>query len=394
MTQLVCGVGTMSTPTQHDDPDGPSKYAPPRVRELIKSTQSFNERGSVIASDGQAEEFVNAPIRNHDDLATSPPSYMPELSIATHLQSFENSPSDPRNEELSQGDLGLDALIGGIKAERISLERSRTRTVPIENLRPNPRNPRRKQLNDDLDELAASIRERGILQPIIARRILDVANGYEIIAGERRWRAAQRAGLHEIPVILHDVDDVESLELAIIENVQRIDLSPLEQASAYQALVDQYGYTQEEVARIIGKSRSCVANMLRLLQLSDKVKGLIQSGVLTASHARMLVGLPNAEQVAAEIVAQQLNVRQVEARAQESAGQAGKNAKRGLRRQNNSPLAALQKRLSDLFGLSVAIDHRGQHGVLRIRYTRLEQLENLAKQIEALRKENRASSEL
>jgi ParB family chromosome partitioning protein len=316
------------------------------------------------------------------------------LSIATHLQSFENSPSDPRNEELSQGDLGLDALIGGIKAERISLERSRTRTVPIENLRPNPRNPRRKQLNDDLDELAASIRERGILQPIIARRILDVANGYEIIAGERRWRAAQRAGLHEIPVILHDVDDVESLELAIIENVQRIDLSPLEQASAYQALVDQYGYTQEEVARIIGKSRSCVANMLRLLQLSDKVKGLIQSGVLTASHARMLVGLPNAEQVAAEIVAQQLNVRQVEARAQESAGQAGKNAKRGLRRQNNSPLAALQKRLSDLFGLSVAIDHRGQHGVLRIRYTRLEQLENLAKQIEALRKENRASSEL
>lgn len=386
MTQLICGVGTMITPSQHDDLDGLSKCAAPRVGELLGSTQSFNGHGSVKASDGQAEELVNGPIQNHDDFVTSLPSCMSELSIATHLQSVDNSLSDPRNEELLHGDLGLAALIDGIKAERILLEGSRTQTVPIKNLRPNPRNPRRKALDDDLDELAGSIRERGILQPIIVRRIFDVANEYEIIAGERRWRAAQRAGLHHVPVILRDVDDVESLELAVIENVQRIDLSPLEQASAYQTLVDQYGYTQDEVARIIGKSRSCVANTLRLLQLSDKVKGMIQSGVLTASHARMLVGLPNAEQVATEIVARRLNVRQVEARARESAGQAGKNAKRGLCPQDSAPLAALQKRLSDLFGLLVAIDHRGQHGVLRIRYTRLVQLENLAQQIEALRK--------
>jgi len=381
----------MSTLPQHDDLDGPSKYAPPWVSELIKSRQSFNGVDSGMASDGGARTIVNAPVRHNDDLDSPLPNYSPEFSEATGQEAFRHAHSDPANGRFSQGDLGLAVLISDVKAERLALGHNRIRTVPIENLRPNPRNPRRKELDDDLLELAASIRERGILQPIIARRIPDTANEYEVIAGERRWRAAQRAGLHEVLIVLRDVNDVESLELAIVENVQRTDLSTLEQASAYQALIDQYGYTQDEVASIIGKSRSYVANTLRLLQLSDKVKGLIQSGKLTASHARMLVGLPNADEVAEEIVELALNVREVEARTQGSTRQGDRKTKRSPYPQSNAQLAALQKRLSELLGLPVAIDHRGRDAVIRIRYAQLGQLENLAIQLEALRTVGRAT---
>ena len=193
---------------------------------------------------------------------------------------------------------GLAALIGDVGDETAALERTRSaRRVPIEFLRPNPRNPRRIFADAELDELAASIRERGIIQPILVRTVRGQADAYEIIAGERRWRAAQRAGLHEVPVVLLEVGDREALELAIIENVQRTDLNPLEEAAGYQALADEFGYSQDDIARIVGKSRPHVSNTVRLLKLPEPVKAYIHAGKLTAGHARMLLGQPNPEEL-------------------------------------------------------------------------------------------------
>src|SRR5213082_882690 len=209
---------------------------------------------------------------------------------------------------------GLAALIGDVGDEAAVLERQRSqRRVPIEFLKPNPRNPRHVFADTELDELAASIRERGIIQPILVRTVRGAIDQYEIVAGERRWRAAQRAGLHDVPVILLEVSDREALELAIIENVQRADLNPLEEANGYQSLAEEFSYSQDEIAKIVGKSRPHVANTLRLLKLSDAVKAYIHAGKLTAGHARLLVGQPNAEEFAEQIVSRGLNVRQVEA---------------------------------------------------------------------------------
>src|SRR5271169_2818755 len=198
---------------------------------------------------------------------------------------------------------GLAALIGDVGTES-SAERPRgQRRLATTSLRPNARNPRRVFSNAELDELAASLRERGIIQPIIVRLVRGATDAYEIIAGERRWRAAQRAGLHEVPVVVVEATDAEALQLAIIENVQRSDLNPLEEADGYRALIEEFGNSQEEIAKIVGKSRSYVANTLRLLKLSDPVKAYIHDGKLTAGHARMLIGAPNAEKLAEEIVA-------------------------------------------------------------------------------------------
>jgi ParB family transcriptional regulator, chromosome partitioning protein len=277
---------------------------------------------------------------------------------------------------------GLAALIGDVGEETAVLERTRSqRRVPIEFLRPNPRNPRRNFSDADLDELAASIRERGIIQPILVRNVRGVADAFEIIAGERRWRAAQRAAVHDVPIILLEVDDREALELAIIENVQRTDLNPLEEAAGYQALADEFGHGQDDIARIVGKSRSHVANTLRLLKLPDEVKAYLDDGSLTAGHARALLGLADPLTMARAIVAQGLNVRQVEAIAQERAEQAGKAA-RPRRRVKDADTATLEKRLSDALGLAVAIQHRGQGGELRIRYKNLEQLDEVIRRLE------------
>src|ERR1700729_3315550 len=198
---------------------------------------------------------------------------------------------------------GLAALIGEVSAET-SVDRPRgQRKVPTGALRPNARNPRRVFSDTELDELVASLRERGIIQPIVARPVRGAAEAYEIIAGERRWRAAQRAGLHEVPVVIIEATDAESLQIAIIENVQRADLNPLEEADGYRALMDEFGNSQDEIAKTVGKSRSHIANTLRLLKLPDAVKGYIQEGKLTAGHARMLIGEANAEELAADIVA-------------------------------------------------------------------------------------------
>jgi ParB family chromosome partitioning protein len=277
---------------------------------------------------------------------------------------------------------GLAALIGDVGEETAVLERTRSqRRVPIEFLRPNPRNPRRNFADADLDELAASIRERGIIQPILVRNVRGMADAFEIIAGERRWRAAQRAAVHDVPIILLEVDDREALELAIIENVQRTDLNPLEEAAGYQALADEFGHGQDDIARIVGKSRSHVANTLRLLKLPDEVKAYLDDGSLTAGHARALLGLADPLAMARAIVAQGLNVRQVEAIAQERAEHAGKVAK-SRRRIKDADTLTLEKRLSDALGLAVAIHHRGQGGELRIRYKNLEQLDEVIRRLE------------
>ena len=287
------------------------------------------------------------------------------------------------HEERSRLGRGLAALIGDVGDESAALERTRSqRRVPIEFLRPNPRNPRRYFADAELDELAASIRERGIIQPILVRTVRGAVDQYEIIAGERRWRAAQRAGTHDVPVVLLEVTDREALELAIIENVQRTDLNALEEANGYQALADEFKYGQEEIAKIVGKSRSHVTNTLRLLKLPDGVQVLIRDGKLSAGHARALLGQPDPETIAQAIVAQGLNVRQVEAIAQERATSAGKVAKARQRGEKDANTRALEKRLSDALGLVVTIAHRGKGGELKIRYKTLEQLDEVIRRIE------------
>jgi ParB family chromosome partitioning protein len=277
---------------------------------------------------------------------------------------------------------GLAALIGDVDEQSQNVERARNqRRVPIEFLRPNPRNPRRLFSDTELDELASSIRERGIIQPIVVRNVRGAPDSYEIIAGERRWRAAQRASLHEVPIVVLDASDGEALELAIIENVQRADLNPLEEAAGYRALADEFGHSQDEIGKIVGKSRSHVANTLRLLQLSDKVKAYIDSGQLSAGHARMLLGQPNAEELAEDIIARGLNVRQVEALARESGKERANELKIRRRARKDADTVALEKRVSDVLGLAVSIDHGSKGGVLHVRYRTLDQLDDVIRRL-------------
>jgi ParB family chromosome partitioning protein len=280
---------------------------------------------------------------------------------------------------------GLAALIGDMAAET-SVDRPRgQRRLPTAAVRPNPRNPRRAFPNAELDELVASLRERGIIQPIVARPVQGAADVYEIIAGERRWRAAQRAGLHEVPVVIIEATDAEALQLAIIENVQRADLNPLEEAEGYRALIEEFGNSQDEIAKIVGKSRSHVANTLRLLKLPETIKSYIHSGKLFAGHARMLIGQPDAERLAEEIVTHGLNVRQVESLAREAAERGGKSrGARAVRRGagKNANLVALEKRISDALGLAVSINEAKRGGVLTIRYRSLDQLDDVLRRLE------------
>jgi ParB family chromosome partitioning protein len=278
---------------------------------------------------------------------------------------------------------GLAALIGDVGDENAVIERTRSqRRVPIEFLRPNPRNPRRLFAEAEIEELAASIRERGIIQPILVRTARGTPDAFEIIAGERRWRAAQRAGMHAVPVILLEVGDREALELAIIENVQRTDLNPLEEAMGYQTLMDEFSHGHEDIAKIVGKSRVHVTNTVRLLKLSDRVKAYIHSGKLTAGHARMLIGQPNAEELAEDIVARGLNVRQVEEIARREGSKPERKARKP-RIEKDPDTVALEKRLSDALGLRVTIDHRGEGGVVHIHYGSLDQLDHVTKRLEA-----------
>jgi ParB family transcriptional regulator, chromosome partitioning protein len=281
---------------------------------------------------------------------------------------------------------GLAALIGDVGNETSAADSSRKpRRAPIENLRPNPRNPRRSFTDSELDELSVSIRERGIIQPIVVRAL--EGDNFEIIAGERRWRAAQRAGLHDVPIAVVEANDAQSLEFAIIENVQRTDLNPIEEASGYLALMDDFNRTQEDVAQIVGKSRPHVANTIRLLKLSEPVKQLVRSGKISAGHARLLVGHPNAERIAQEIIEKNLSVRQVEAQLQHEAATQRRESQRESKGNANATkdadTRALEKRLSDALGLAVSVDHRGEGGTLRIKYRDLEQLDAVLKKLGA-----------
>ena len=277
---------------------------------------------------------------------------------------------------------GLAALMGDVSAEATTTpERARSqRRVPIEHLRPNPRNPRRNFSDAELDELAASIKERGIIQPVVVRPVRGAMDAYEIIAGERRWRAAQRAALHEIPIVPFEASDSEALELAIIENVQRTDLNPLEEAGGYQALASEYGHSHEDIAKIVGKSRSHVTNTLRLLKLPEPVKAYIHAGKISAGAARMLIGAADPEEMAREIVDRGLNVRQVEALAKDRAPGSGKAAKKRVVK--SADTIALERRVSNTLGLTVTVDHRSKGGVLHIHYRNLDQLEEVLRRLE------------
>jgi len=248
------------------------------------------------------------------------------------------------------------------------------RIVALDSLRAGRLNPRRNFSEEQIEELATSIRERGLVQPLVVRPVRGERDAYEIVAGERRWRAAQRANLHEVPVVVRALSDQEAVEIAIIENVQREDLNPVEEAEGYRVLMHGHGYTQEDLSRVIGKSRSHLANTLRLLKLPESVLELLRSGELSAGHARALVGRADAEALAARIVNEGLTVRQVEALVQDKPAKPAK-----VRKAGKSPdTRAAEAELKEALGLEVDIrSGRGERGELRIRYASLEQLEDL-----------------
>ncbi|HEY8032085.1 MAG TPA: ParB/RepB/Spo0J family partition protein [Methylocella sp.] len=279
---------------------------------------------------------------------------------------------------------GLAALLGG--AETLAAATRGQHKIPIEFLRPNPRNPRRNFGEEGLDELAASIREKGIIQPILARPVPGATEAYEIIAGERRWRAAQRAGLHEVPVVSFEADDRQALELAIVENVQRADLDPIEEASGYERLGDEFLYTQADLAKVIGKSRSHVSNCLRLLKLPERTKALLREGKISAGHARALLSSAAPDALAEKIVAQNLSVRDAE-KLLESAAVISGTKGQGPRKRGGGDKAAdtraMESRLMEQLGMTVTITQReGEAGEVEVRYKTLDQLEFLCRRLQ------------
>jgi ParB family chromosome partitioning protein len=269
---------------------------------------------------------------------------------------------------------GLSALIGDEAAPtRGEVPAKGSRTLPVAFLKPGRFQPRKMFADEALSELAASIKEKGVLTPILVRPLGP--DSYEIVAGERRWRAAQLAKLHDVPVVVRDLADAETLEIAIIENVQRADLNALEEASAYQELMDQFGKTQEQVAQDVGKSRSHVANSVRLLRLPEPVKQWLREGKLTAGHARTLLSAADPEAAAREILAGQMSVRQAEQRSPKKTKAGGKPPK-------DPNLADLEASISNKLGLKIQIIHKGDKGgEVRIAYSSLEQLEEIARRL-------------
>ncbi len=280
---------------------------------------------------------------------------------------------------------GLAALIGEVGDEIGTLERkgSTPRSVPVEFLRPNPRNPRKVFDDEDLQELTQSIKDRGIIQPIVVRPISNSTDEFEIVAGERRWRAAQKAGLHRVPVVIVSIDDKTSLEYAILENVQRADLNPIEESEGYSRLMAEFSYTQENLSKIIGKSRSHIANMLRLADLPTDVRKLLMERKLTAGHGRALLSVKDPVQVAKRVLDEGLSVRQVEEIAQGDThlSKAEAKAPKAAKAEKDPDTRALEKALQDVLGLTVSIDHKGEGGELRIKYKTLEQLDGLCRRL-------------
>ncbi|MDH5748013.1 MAG: ParB/RepB/Spo0J family partition protein [Rhodospirillales bacterium] len=269
---------------------------------------------------------------------------------------------------------GLSSLLGDDSSDYAELDKLRsTKEVPIEHLHPGRYQPRHSMNDEHIRELAQSIAEKGVLQPLLVRRHPDIANEYEIVAGERRWRAAQQARVHQVPVVIKDLDDKETLEIALVENLQRQDLSPLDEARGYARLTEEFSHTQEDLAKVMGKSRSHVANMMRLLNLPDAVKAMLERGDLSAGHARALLNAPNPLELALQVVKRGLNVRQTERLTQE--GVSGKAAPGGSGK--DADTLALERDLSNSLGMKVEIrDHKGK-GSLVVNYKSLEQLDDL-----------------
>ncbi|MBP2551321.1 ParB family chromosome partitioning protein [Neorhizobium galegae] len=290
------------------------------------------------------------------------------------------------SEDLSKRRLGrgLAALIGEMDqalpvGEPAARAVNPDRLVPIEHVLRNPRNPRRTFDEAELQDLASSIRQHGIVQPVVVR---PVGNDFEIIAGERRWRAAQLSGLIEIPVIVRDVDDRTALEIAIVENVQRSDLNPLEEALGYEQLIAEHGYTQNDLGEIIGKSRSHVANSLRLLKLPEPVRDMLSSGDLSAGHARALVSTSDPAALARTIVAKGMSVRDAERLAQNDIKAQSEPQTLSRAPEKDSDTLALERTLTDALGLDVKISHKSGSGQIRISYRTLEQLEEVCRLLE------------
>ena len=275
---------------------------------------------------------------------------------------------------------GLSALLGDVGTAVLDApDESAPQSVPVEFLRAGHYQPRRRFDDEDLEELAASIREVGVLQPLVVRRDAAAPGNYEIVTGERRWRAAQRANLREVPVILRDFSDREALEAAIIENVQRENLTALEEAEGYKRLAEEFSHTQEALARAVGKSRSHVANTVRLLGLPDAVKVMLDEGRLSAGHGRALLGAPDPLALAADVATKGLNVRQTERLVRRAAK--GPRQRRAPAGADDPNTRALERDLSDRLGLAVAIKHRDPGGSVEIRYKTLEQLDDVIRRL-------------
>ncbi|GAA6209715.1 ParB/RepB/Spo0J family partition protein [Cognatishimia sp. WU-CL00825] len=252
--------------------------------------------------------------------------------------------------------------------------------VPIEKIQPNPDQPRRRFDAEHLEDLSNSIREKGVIQPLIVREKPGDVGNYEIVAGERRWRASQMAQLHELPVIVREFNDTEVLEIAIIENIQRADLNPVEEAAGYRALMEKFGHTQEVLSKALGKSRSHIANLMRLLNLPDDIQSLLEEGQLSAGHARALITSDHAKEIAKRIVSEGLSVRQTESLVKKFAsGDLDKPKK--ARPVKDADTKALEGDLSANLGMKVAIDHKpgGESGQITIKYADMDQLDEICR---------------
>jgi ParB family chromosome partitioning protein len=277
---------------------------------------------------------------------------------------------------------GLAALIGDDTSEdSVVMDARHLRHVPIELLHPNPHNPRKIFREDDLEDLARSIRDKGLLQPLVVRPRGD-GRSYEIVAGERRWRAAQRAGVHDLPVLIRELSDGESLEIALIENIQRSDLNAIEEARGYAQLINQFAYTQQQLAAAVGKSRSHIANTMRLLALPEAARAKVEEGVISAGHARALIATDNADDLAEQIIKLGMTVREAEQLARQA--QAGTPSGRGTARkaEKSADIRALEGDLAAALGLKVEVADKGRAGgQVIIRYKTLDQLDLVCKRL-------------
>jgi ParB family chromosome partitioning protein len=292
---------------------------------------------------------------------------------------------------------GLSALLGEAAAEvpvvaeagAVAVENAAVREAPIELLRRNPDQPRKVFSEAEIDELSASIREKGVLQPILVRPAPNAPGEWQIVAGERRWRAAQKAGLRAVPIVVRELDDLEVLEIGIVENVQRADLNAMEEALAYKALMDRFGRTQDAVAQVVGKSRSHVANTLRLLALPEEVREHVMHGRLSAGHARAVATSPDPAALAERVISGGLSVRQAETLARETLSRPKRDVVRSSKggvgltptEAKSADTQALEQDLSDALGLPVFVEDKDGRGFLLVKYTTLEQLDELCRRL-------------